>query len=129
MNMFGIVENRDSGSGSNGYLNQMADKEINIKLKNNCIPKGLVPLEKLFNCNDVARNPKVISSDIEVEDCNIWTKEQPKIIKLSKNLSLERKERYVELMREYFDVFAWTYDDLKVYDTNIIQHTIPIKES
>lgn len=26
------------------------------------------------------------------------------------------------------DVFAWTYDDLKTYDTWIIQHIIPIKE-
>jgi len=26
-------------------------------------------------------------------------------------------------------VFAWSYKDLKVYDTNIIQHTIPVKEN
>ena len=25
-------------------------------------------------------------------------------------------------------MFAWSYDDLKEYDTYIIQHTIPIKE-
>ena len=31
-------------------------------------------------------------------------------------------------MKEFSDVFAWSYDDLKEYDTNIIQHTIPIKE-
>ena len=30
-------------------------------------------------------------------------------------------------MRKYTDVFAWSYDDLKDYDTSIIQHTIPIK--
>jgi hypothetical protein len=26
------------------------------------------------------------------------------------------------------DVFAWGYEDLKYYDTSIIQHRIPIKE-
>ena len=31
-------------------------------------------------------------------------------------------------MKKFSDVFAWNYDDLKVYDTSIIQHTIPIKE-
>lgn len=29
-------------------------------------------------------------------------------------------------MKEYVDVFAWSYSDLNAYDTNIIQHTIPI---
>ena len=28
---------------------------------------------------------------------------------------------------EFSDVFAWDYSDLKVYEKNIIQHTIPIK--
>ena len=56
----------------------MANKEI-IQLKNNCIPNGLVPLEKLFDCNDVAKNPKVIPSDTEVEDCNIGTRNYQKL--------------------------------------------------
>ena len=30
-------------------------------------------------------------------------------------------------MKRYTDVFAWNYEDLKDYDTSIIQHTIPIK--
>ena len=31
-------------------------------------------------------------------------------------------------MKEYSDVFAWSYSDLKAYDTSIIHHTIPIKK-
>jgi len=34
------------------------DPEI-INLKNNFFPKGLVPLEDLFDSNDVARKPKM----------------------------------------------------------------------
>ena len=30
-------------------------------------------------------------------------------------------------MKKYTDVFSWSYDDIKEYDTSIIQHTIPIK--
>ena len=48
-------------------------------------------------------------------------------MKLSKALSPEGKEQYVRLISEFSDVFAWDYLDLKVYDKNIIQHTIPIK--
>ena len=39
----------------------------------------------------------------------------------------KKKEEYVNLMKNYIDVFAWSYEDLKEYDTSIIQHTIPIK--
>jgi hypothetical protein len=31
-------------------------------------------------------------------------------------------------MKEFPDVFAWSYDALKFYDTNIIQHVFPTKE-
>lgn len=30
---------------------------------------------------------------------------------------------------EYSKVFAWKYEDLKLYDTSLIQHTIPIEEN
>ena len=32
------------------------------------------------------------------------------------------------LFKEFKDFFAWTYEDLKSYDMNIIQHIIPLKE-
>ena len=47
-------------------------------------------------------------------------------MKLSKKLPEKEKEEYVKLMKKYTDVFAWSYEDLKEYDTSIIQHTIPI---
>jgi hypothetical protein len=31
------------------------------------------------------------------------------------------------LLKEYKDVFAWSYEDLKTYDTFIIEHKIPLK--
>ena len=86
----------------------------------------MIPLESLFYQNDVARDPKVEPPKEIVEDKNIGTKENPKIIKLSKKLPAKEKEGYVNLMKKYMDVFAWSYDDLKEYDTSIIKHTIPI---
>ena len=80
------------------FKNQIVGKDI-MQLKNKIIPKGLVPLEKLFDNNDVARSPKINANDKYVEDCNIGTQEDPKIIKLSKTLSLEVKQRYISLMK------------------------------
>jgi hypothetical protein len=103
--------------------------ETNIlHLKSNVLPRGLVPLEDFFDFNDVAKKSKIEASGQEVEDCNIGTKEKPRMVKLSKSLPPEQKLKYIELFKEYSDVFAWGYEDLKAYDTSIIQHRIPIKE-
>lgn len=87
-----------------------------------------MPLEKLFDNNDVSHQPKIKPNVEEVEDCNIRTEEDSKIIKISNNLSPEAKSEYIRMLTKFSDVFAWIYDDLKVYDTNIIQHTILVKE-
>ena len=65
----------------------------------------------------------------EVEECNIGSELKPKMIKLSKTLPAHIKIKYIELFKEFSDVFAWSYEDLKSYDTEIIQHKIPLKEN
>jgi hypothetical protein len=44
-----------------------------LQLKNNVLPRGLVPLEDLFDFNDVSKKPKIEARGKEVEDCNIGT--------------------------------------------------------
>ena len=80
------------------YLNVFTGKDI-IQLKNNSIPKGLVPLEDLFDKNDVAKNPKVTPNNDEVEDFNIGTDVEPKMIKLSKALDPKNRQKYITLMK------------------------------
>ena len=95
-------------------------------MKSNHIPRVLIPLENLFDQNDVVKDPKLKPVENTIEDKNIGTEENPKVVKLSKKLLAKEKDEYVNLMKKYTDVFAWSYDDLKEYDTSIIQHTIPI---
>ena len=85
-------------------------------------------MEELFDHNDVAKAPRVVPSEIEVEDYNIGTTSDPKFIKTSKNLPEKVRVEYLDILKKYTKVFAWRYEDLKVYDTFVIQHTIPIKE-
>ena len=61
------------------------DSEI-LNLKNNFLPKGLFPLEDIFDSNDVARKPKMEPLRSNIEECNIGTIQKPKLIKLSKKL-------------------------------------------
>ena len=41
------------------------------------LPKGLVPLEELFDFNDVSKKPKLEPVETEVEECNIGNEEKP----------------------------------------------------
>jgi len=63
-----------------------------------------------------------------IEEFNIGTEEKPKLIKLSKALPPDEKVKYINLFKDFQDVFPWSYEDLKSYDTSIIEHNIPIKE-
>ena len=100
-------------------MNNLCGKDI-MQMKGNSIPRGLVPLEKLFDPNDVAKDPQLVPSCEDVEDVNIGIEEHPKIIKIARTLSPEAKQKYISLMKEYSNVFSWSYKDLKAYDTSII---------
>ena len=108
-----------------------ADIEVNqmevLQLKDNIIPKGLITLEELFNQDDVARKPSLLPTEKGVEDVNIGSAENPKMVKLSKALPPQVKAKYISLLSSFTDVFSWDYSDLKAYETSIIQHVIPIK--
>ena len=67
------------------------------------------------------------SSKENVLICNIGIIDEPKMIKMSKTLSEEERNRYIKLLEEFVDIFAWSYEDLKTYNTSIIQHKIPLK--
>ena len=78
-------KDEESAEPEPAYLTQLASKDI-IQLKSNSFPRGLVPLEDIFDNNDVAKSPRVAPRDDEVEECNIGTEKDPKVIKMSKNM-------------------------------------------
>jgi hypothetical protein len=43
-------------------------------------------------------------------------------------MSKEQRFEYVKILREFADIFAWKYEDLRTYDTNIMEHKIHLKE-
>ena len=98
-----------------------------LQLKGNVIPRGLVPLERLFDRNNVPLQPNKVVEENQVEDLNLGTDVDPKIVNLSKKVLDEYKELYQKLFQSYKYVFAWSYQDLKTFDISIMQHKIPLK--
>ena len=96
----------------------------------NTMSKNIVRLEKLFDLQEKFRRPtntKTRRSSSLYEDVNLGTEHNPKNINLGKNCTHAERTIFMKFFREFKDVFAWTYEDLKTYRTNIIQHVIPLK--
>ena len=68
---FQDVEGCEEESAESSKLNNSLGGKDIIQLKSNYIPRGLIPLEKWFNQNDVARDPKMKPIDDVVEEKNI----------------------------------------------------------
>lgn len=98
--------------------------------KSHTIPKGIANLENLFDLKECFRGPKNANTNNSCplhETINLGTLENPNKMNLNKTISREERKAYLKLFRQYQYVFAWSYRDLKTYDTWIIQHTIPLK--
>jgi hypothetical protein len=94
------------------------------------IPKGVDNLENLFELRKIFKgstNMKTGSSCPMYNTINLGTPKNPTNINLGKTMSKEKRKSYLKLFIEYQYFFAWSYRDLKTYDTCIIQHTILLK--
>ena len=72
-----------------------------LVLKNNHISKGLIPLERLFDQNDVPIKSTLQPQLEEVEDCDIGTGKEPRMVNISKFLPPKAKVKYKDLLRQY----------------------------
>lgn len=102
----------------------------NLSGSANGIPINVVRLEKLYDLQDKFKkftNCKTNSSSMWLEVVNLGKNTTPQNINLGKKFSPEEKQSYIKLFKDYKDIFAWTYEDLKTYETKIIQHNIPTK--
>jgi hypothetical protein len=83
---------------ANVFLNKIDNHHI-VQLPSNHIPKGLVPLERLFVGNDVALKGKVSTDDADITECNVGAENDPKYVKLSSGLSENQREEYTKLLK------------------------------
>jgi len=58
---------------------------------------------------------------------NLGTEEGKKEIKIGASLDPVVKKRIIELLKEYVDIFAWSYRDMLGLDTDIVVHRLPLK--
>jgi hypothetical protein len=103
------------------------DLEI-INLQNNTLPKGCIPLEDLFDRHDVFKGRRTNKQVEDALEFNIGTEMDPREFKIGKGTTEKERKAILNLIREFRDIFAWNYDELKAYRGDVIQHAIPLIE-
>ena len=59
---------------------------------------------------------------------NLGTEEDKIEVKVGANLEPSVKSRLVQILHDYVEVFAWSYEDMHGFDTDIVVHRLPTKE-
>ncbi|KAI5409556.1 hypothetical protein KIW84_055107 [Lathyrus oleraceus] len=71
---------------------------------------------------------KIIQPHLEnLETVNLGSEDCVREVKIGALLEESFKKGLIELLREYVDVFAWSYEDMPSLDTDIVQHFLPLK--
>uniref|UniRef100_A0A2N9HBT4 Reverse transcriptase domain-containing protein n=1 Tax=Fagus sylvatica TaxID=28930 RepID=A0A2N9HBT4_FAGSY len=65
------------------------------------------------------------------KEAKTWTcvplLQQPREVKIGTRCAAEQKEALIALLREFHEIFAWSYQDMPGLDTDIVVHKIPLK--
>ena len=87
-------------------------------------------MEKYYDLQDKFKgnpNCKTHSSSLNFKTVNLGNDKNHQLINIGISCSPNEEKDLVKLCKEYKDVFAWTCDDLKTFNTTIMQHKIPMK--
>ena len=100
------------------YVGEFSNDE---GMEDDDLPLGLLRL--------VAQDEKHILPHQEVtEAINLGTDKERKEVKIGTTLSPATRKELINLLQNYSDVFAWSYQDMPGLDTDIVVHRLPLKE-
>ena len=69
---------------------------------------------------------EVKSDQEETEVVNLGVDEERKKVKVGTGMSTNVQDELVALLRDYQDIFAWSYQDMPSLGPNIVQHRLPL---
>ena len=56
------------------------------------------------------------------------TETDRKEVKIGANLEVSVKQQLIQMLHDYVEIFAWSYEDMPGLDTDIVVHRLPTKE-
>ena len=63
----------------------------------------------------------------QIELVNLGSEDDVKEVKIGSRLCPEVKKGLIDLLREYSDMFVWSYQDMPGLDSEIVEHRLLLK--
>ena len=115
---------------------------MTLPMSKGLISKKVVYVDELDNEEDmedddllpnllrlVEQDERQILSHQEItEAVNLGTEKERKDVKIGTTLSPAIRKELIDLLQDYNNVFAWSYQDMLGLDTNIVVHLLPLRE-
>ena len=76
--------------------------------------------------NEKLKQGRVEPIKEETQPVKLTANDEPKMAQIGNTLTSSEKDTLVTLLKEFKEVFAWSFEDMPGTDTNIVQHCIPI---
>ena len=67
------------------------------------------------------------TTETKVIQIDVGDQTHPKLIYISESLSLMEKQDLISLIKEYTDIFAWSYENMHGFDPQVAMHHLNIK--
>ncbi|RDY09909.1 hypothetical protein CR513_05658, partial [Mucuna pruriens] len=109
------IDNAALAPGDAGKFSRQDEKEETEE-------EALKELKRLLE----QEGPKLKSDAEELEVINLGQGEETREIRIGKLLLSDFKQGLKRLLREYEDIFAWSYRDMPELDTTIDEHRLPL---
>ncbi|KAK8559400.1 hypothetical protein V6N13_026823 [Hibiscus sabdariffa] len=110
--------------------------DLQIDFEQNLSAEGFTDCEDEAGCDlpdDLLRmveseEKHILPHKEELEIVNLGTEEERREVKIGTTTSSETRRGLIELLHEYKDVFAWTYQDMPGLSESVAVHKLPIKQ-
>uniref|UniRef100_A0A2N9FVJ7 Integrase catalytic domain-containing protein n=1 Tax=Fagus sylvatica TaxID=28930 RepID=A0A2N9FVJ7_FAGSY len=134
LGVFDVASPRSSGSG---WITRKTSNDPHVSKIDN---KTDCSLDNIDNSDEEIELPSDILEALarqdegskpnieELEIVNLANEgEEPREVKIGTRCAAEQKEALIALLREFHEIFAWSYQDMPGLDTDIVVHKIPLK--
>ena len=84
-------------------------------------------IRELWQAQEALERERAVSQRVkesQLEEVNLGTGKEEQPVHVAKEMAPEDKSAMIALLKEFWDVFAWSYEDMQGLDPQLYQHQI-----
>ncbi len=125
---FGIQNTHKKKDGNRYKLKVVSEDKVYLETYYNHQPRSVIMdeiIEKI-KAHELQIVGWMLIEDQQLMKFNLGTDVEPQLVKINAQLEISKVLELEQLLKEFKDVFTWTYNDLKGISLELAQHIIEL---